>query len=270
MLCRMNKTFTIGFEDPNHPVADIKIINALTGEVAASCEGQLTMTTSLPSVGSYDVEVTSGGKTLMNRSLILVTPEETGRLPQINGITADKKEVQNDDIVNFVVDVNKGISYNDKPCTVSKSLYMKEPYQLTVDSKVMNEYTHNTYSLWFKVEKFEHVSLGTLLMTKVNRNYGRTWTESVWGEMWTAIRPAGYAKSNNLHRDNAANELSVSFDGPQSGTPNYEHNNDVDGLSNGYSLMPNTWCHVCVVKCCYNWPGCVMPNVRDFSLLEED
>jgi len=85
-------------------------------------------------------------------------------------------------------------------------------------------------------------------MTKVNRNYGKSWTESVWGEMWTAIRPEGYAAKNNIGRNNAANEISVCFDGPVAGTPNYEHNNDVDGLSDGYSLQPNTWYHICVVK----------------------
>ncbi len=247
-IIKPNEEFVIGFEDPNHPVADINILNALTGDVVASCKGQLTMTASLPETGSYDVEVTSDGKTLMNRSLILVTPEETGRLPQIGEIAVDKSEVDKGTEVTITAEVNKGTTYNDAPCTVSQSLYMKEPYQLTVDSKVMSEYKTNSYALWFKVEKFEHASLGTLLMTKVNRNYGGTWTESVWGEMWTAIRPAGYAKNNNIKRDNAANELSTSFDGPMAGTPNYEHNNDVDGLSDGYTLMPNTWYHVCVVK----------------------
>lgn len=247
-IIKPNEEFTIGFEDPNHPIADIKILNALTGAEMASCTGQLTMTASLPETGAYDVEVTSDGNTLMNRSLIFVTPEETGRLPQINSITADATEVSGGTSVNFTADINKGTTYNGQPCTVSQSLYMKEPYQLTVDADIMSEYTTNSYALWFKVEKFEHASLGTLLMTKVNRNYGNTWTESVWGEMWTAIRPAGYAKNNNIGRDNADNEISVSFDGPAAGTLNYEHNNDVDGLSDGYSLMPNVWYHVCVVK----------------------
>lgn len=247
-IIKPNEEFTIGFEDPNHPTADIRVLNALTGSVMASCTGQLTMTTSLPETGAYDVEVTSNGKTLMNRSLIFITPEETGRLPQISNITADKTDVEGGSVVNFTADINKGTTYAGKPCTVSQSLYMKEPYQLTVDADIMSEYTTNSYALWFKVEKFEHASLGTLLMTKVNRNYGGTWTESVWGEMWTAIRPAGYAKSNNIGRDNADNEISTSFDGPIAGTYNYEHNLDVDGLSDGYSLMPNTWYHVCVVK----------------------
>lgn len=261
-VIKPNEEFTIGFEDPNHGPAKIEVLNSLTGEVAAQGEGQRTLTTSLPEAGSYDVrfnvEVPTYGadgqvngskdSVITNRAMVLITPEKTGRLPQINDIKADRTVVEGENRdVNFTAEVNKGTSYNnngqDTPCTVSRSLYMKEPYQLTVDSKVLNNYEQNSFALWFKVEKFEHASLGTLLMTKVNRNYPGTWTEKVWGEMWTAIRPANYT-----HYNNAANELSVSVDAPAAGTLNYEHNNDVDGISEGYTLSPNTWYHVCVVK----------------------
>lgn len=247
-VIKPNEEFTIGFEDPNHAACDFNIYNALTGEKVASKQGTLVMTTSLKEVGSYDVEVISDGKSIMNRSIILISPEETGRFPQINNIEISEKAVSDADNVEVKADVNKGTEYNGNPCTVSQSLYMQEPYQFTVDANIMSEYTNNSYALWFKVEKFEHASLGTLLMTKVNRNYGGSWVESVWGEMWTAIRPAGYAAKNNIGRNNAANEISVCFDGPVAGTPNYEHNKDVDGLSEGYSLQPNTWYHLCVVK----------------------
>ena len=250
-VIKPGEDFTIGFEDPNHPASDIKIYNALTSEPVASASNTLTMKTALPAVGSYDVEVVTDGVKVMNRSLILVTPEETGRLPQIGNITSDVTEVEKGKDVNFAADIVTGTEYNGSPCTVSKSLYMSEPYQFTVDAAIMSEYTNTSFALWFKVEKFEHASLGTLLMTKVNRNHdtnGASWTDNVWGEMWTAIRPAGYAKNNNIKRDNAENELSLSTDGPRAGTPNYEHNNDVDILSEGYSLMPGVWYHVCAVK----------------------
>ncbi len=248
-IIKPNETFTIGFEDPNHSAADISIHNALTDEVIVSADNVREMEASLPAVGSYDVKVVSDGKTVINRSLILVSPEETGRLPQINSITSDVTNVTpgNND-VNFTADIADGTTFNGAPCNVSQSLYMSEPYQFTVDSKVMSEYHNTSFALWFKVEKFEHASYGTLLMTKVNRNYGGTWTESVWGEMWTAIRPAGYAKENNLKIDNAENEISMCTDAPRAGTPDYEHNKDVDIMSNGYSLMPGVWYHVCAVK----------------------
>ena len=252
-VIKPNEIFTIGFEDPNHPVADITIYNALTGAEVAKASGVLTMTTSLPTVGSYDVKVVTNGETKMNRSLILVSPEETGRLPQVNDVVSDVTEVTGpEQEVNFEADIATGTEYDGNPCTVSQSLYMSEPYQFTVDAAIMSEYTNTSFALWFKVEKFEHASLGTLLMTKVNRNYGGTWTENVWGEMWTAIRPAGYAKNNNIGRDNAENELSLSVDAPRAGTANYEHNNDVDILSDGYSLMPGVWYHVCAVKSGWN------------------
>lgn len=253
-IIKPNEEFTVGFEDPNHPSADIYIYNAFTGELVASISNSLTLTTSLPEIGSYDVKVITNGKEVMNRSLILVSPEETGRLPQIIDITSDVTEVTADNKdVNFTADIVKGTEHNGMPCTVSQSLYMSEPYQLTVDAAVMSEYTNTSFALWFKVEKFEHASLGTLLMTKVNRNYGGSWTENVWGEMWTAIRPTGYGNGGNLsHVVTGENELSVSVDAPAAGAPNYEHRQDVDGLSQGYTLQPNTWYHVCVVKSGYN------------------
>lgn len=267
-VIKPGEDFTIGFEDPNHQRADIRILDDLTGAEMASQRDVLTLTTSLPSTGSYDVEVTQAdGSVDMHRDIILVTPEETGRLPHIESLSLTSGG-QSTDIVSGgaqIADAQPtvtagesvtaeasllpGDSYNGQPCSVSRSLYMASPYQFTVGGQVLlNAYRQNSYALWFKVQEFSHQSLGTLLMTQVNRNYGGTWTESVWGEMWTAIRPAGYAKNNNIGRDNADNELSVSLDGPPAGTANYEHNNDVDGLTDGYSLKPNTWYHCCVVK----------------------
>lgn len=247
-VIKPSETFTIGFEDPNHPAAKLRIYNAQTDELVQTSENGLKLTTSLPKEGSYDVEVEMNGKKTMNRSLILITPEATRRMPQVTDVQAEKTEHMTGTPVRLSATVTPGTENNGQACTVSQGLYMQEPFQFTVDSKVTNNYGSNTFALWFKVKQFEHASLGTLLMTKVNRNYGQTWTESVWGEMWTAIRPAGYAKNNNLHRDNAANEISVCFDGPRAGTSNYEHNNDVNGLTEGYSLVPDTWYHLAVVK----------------------
>ncbi|MBR1967095.1 MAG: acetylxylan esterase, partial [Lentisphaeria bacterium] len=41
-------------------------------------------------------------------------------------------------------------------------------------------YLTTSFALWFKVEKFEHASLGTLLMTKVNRNYALEYYDPVF------------------------------------------------------------------------------------------
>lgn len=247
-IIKPEEEFTIGFEDPNHPKANINIYNALTGDLVKSAIATRALKTALPKAGSYDVEVVQGEQRTMNRSLILVSPETTGRLPRINTLQADKPTAPAGETRQITADIEKGVEHDGKPCTVSQSLYMQEPYQFTVDAAVIDSHANNSFALWFKVEKFEHASLGTLLMTKVNRNYPGTWTEKVWGQMWTAIRPAHYAQNNNINRDNAANEISISFDGPRAGTPNYEHNNDVDGLTDGYSLLPNTWYHIAVVK----------------------
>lgn len=249
-IIKPDEEFTIGFEDPNHAKATFAIYDALTDKsVAQSSAGVLSFTTSLPKVGSYDVKVKTGNNVKTSRSLILVTPEETGRLPQVNDIASDVKEVVPGQEANFTADIATGTEYNGNPCTVSQSLYMSEPYQFTVDAGIMSEYTNTSFALWFKVEKFEHASLGTLLMTKVNRNYGGSWTENVWGEMWTAIRPTGFGNAANMTRAvTGENEISLCTDAPAAGAPNYEHNQDYDIMSDGYTLTPGVWYHVCAVK----------------------
>ena len=100
-IIKPNEEVTIGFEDPNHPTANIEILNALTGDVIDSKENVLKLTTSLPSIGTYDVKVATKmningvlkDTVVINRALLLVTPEATGRLPMITNIAADKTEV---------------------------------------------------------------------------------------------------------------------------------------------------------------------------------
>ena len=249
-IIKPGEEFTIGFEDPNHAAVDFSIYNALDGRLITTGSGVRTLKTSLPDVGSYDVAYTYDGQEHMVRSYILVSKEETGRLPQIAAVSMPD-QIGTSDAATFTTVINDGTTYNGAPCSVSRSLYMSDPFQLTVESNVLQNHRGNSFGLWFKVEKFSHQSLGTLVMTKVNRNYGGTWTESVWGEMWTAIRPAHYASNQSGGRrsfDNAENEISISFDGLKAGSPNYEHNYEADGVTDGYSLQPGTWYHLMVVK----------------------
>ncbi len=242
-VIKPNENFTIGFDDPNHTDADIRILETKTGTEKASAKGVRQLTTSLPAIGSYDVEITTNGVKEMHRDMILVSKEETGRTPEIVSVTAPEGAVSVGEPADFKAEISKGDTYNGEPCSVSRSLYMSDPYQFTVDAAVLGttEYKNVSYALWFKVKEFSHQSLGTLLMTKVNRNYGGTWTEDVWGEMWTAIRPKNYASYNN-----ADDEISVNIHGPVAGTANYEHRKHADVLTNGYTIRPNTWYHICV------------------------
>lgn len=251
-IIKAGETFAVGFEDPAHCEATIEIIDAQTGSIVASRSNCKSIETSLPDVGVYDVRAIFGNDTTMSRALILVSPDATGRLPQVNAITADRTVIGEDGDteasreVNFSAEITKGDTYTDgseKPCGVSMGLYIEGPFQLTVSSDVLQDSTHNSFALWFKPKGFEHSSLGTLLMKKVNRNYPGTWTEKIYGEMWTAIRPAGFSGYSN-----SANELTVNVDAPEAGTDGYDHSSIADGISTGYSVDAGKWYHVCVVK----------------------
>lgn len=254
-LVKPGETFTVGFKDPVHPAADFEVVRAQTGEVVVREQAVTSFSAALPEVGIYDVRVTTSDTSQTNRALVLVSPESTGRLPQVKELKADRQEVDvTDATVHLTADVDDGTSYMAegklKPCMVSKALHLADPYQFTVDSEVMDEYQHTSYALWFKADKFVHGPLGTVLMKKVNHNYPGSWTEKEWGQMWTAIRPAGYG-SSMPHAPkvyNGADELSVSMNAPEAGTEGYDHEYDSDGMTEGYTLIPGRWYHCCVVQ----------------------
>lgn len=242
-VIKPNEEFTIGFDDPNHAPSTIIITDAITGDEVAKATEVRTLTTKLSELGTYDVEVITGEESTMTRGCLLISPEETGRMPEIEGYIANPTEPKTNEEVTLTPAFNDGTTYQDSPATVSQGAYILNPSMFYVDKQILDNHTTNTFCFWFKSDKFEHGSLGTLLTQKVNKNYSGTWTESTWGEMWCVIRSANYSDYNNLE-----NEISISFDAPPAGTANYEHNNDVDGISQNYPLSANVWNHIAIVK----------------------
>jgi endo-beta-N-acetylglucosaminidase D len=242
IIIKPDETFTIGFEDPTHANVKFEIINALTETVAYEQNNVKTITTSLPTVGCYDVKITAGEKVTMTRSLIMITPEETGSLPQINTITADKTNPAVNETVQFTYTAKKGEGL------VSQALYIKDPQIFKVDTKILatTGYPY-TYSLWFKPEEIAHMSKGTMLMQKINRNH--SWTDNNWGEMWTVIRPAGMTVSDSYNQAayiTKSNEVSLNMGGGIAGS-SYPHEDIVDdAISKGYSITPGVWTHLAI------------------------
>ncbi len=239
-VIKPNETFTIGFEDPTHESATFEILNALTGNVAYSASNVKELTTSLPDLGCYDVKITTSAGVTTTRSLIIITPEATGSLPQIKTLEADKTEPAVDETVNLSYTSKKGEG------TVSQSLYISDPKAFKVDSKILSGYPF-TYSLWFKPEKLEHGSRGIVLMQKLNRNHA--WTNNNWGEMWTVIRPEGTgldAAYKNVAGTTGPNEISLNVWGGGAGSA-YPHEIVVDNaISTGYSVTAGLWMHLAI------------------------
>lgn len=241
-VIKPGEEFTLAFDDPNHKADRLQILYSATDEVVAD-ETTTALTTSLDDLGPYDVIVGDGDNALRIRGFFLITPEETGRMPQITEVTSDKKSVVTGEDVTFNVSVERGEG------SVSQALFINDPQALWIPAAIGNTTTNQcTYAMWFKVDtKFQHASLGTNLIHKYDINgsklHGMTWTEDEWGECWVSIRTEGYSDY-----DNADGELSASFFSPVAGAANYEHNNDVDVITKGYSLTPDVWTHIAVTR----------------------
>lgn len=239
-IIKPNEEFSIGFVDPTHAPVKFEIINSATGEVVKTENNVNSLTTSLENVGCYDIRTTNqDGEVSISRGLVLITPEQTGRLPQIDAINASTTNPVGNQEVSLSFAGNDGTVFEGEPTTVSQGLFLTEPYQLCIDKAINSNYKDWTYALWVKVDKFNHAALGTLLMQKLNKNGG--WTDGVWGEMYTVIRSASMSGANE-------NEITVNVNAPRAGTAGYEHQYGIpDGcVSTGYSIIEGAWNHIAV------------------------
>ncbi|MEG2151448.1 MAG: LamG domain-containing protein, partial [Bacteroidaceae bacterium] len=249
-IIKPNEEFVFGFEDPTHVVADFEILNSRTGAKVFSKNGVQKITLSLPDVDCYDVKVTYGGKTTITRGLIQITPIETGALPKINTMVADKTQVNTGEATNLTYTADKGEG------TVSQSLYIADPLAIKVDKSVHTGYPF-TYALWFKADKFSHATKGTVLLQKLNKNDTHSWTESAWGEVLVAIRSEMMSES----KPQQANEVSLSTFGGIAGS-SYPHGSIVDhAITSGYSVTPESWTHLAVTMD-QNKKQCIYINGR--------
>ena len=246
-VIKPNEEFDIYFEDPNYHPSQIRVLSALTGEEIKTASDVSERTLSLPETGCYDVEVTADGVVTMTRGCILVSPEETGRMPVIESYKANPTTAEAGEEVVLTPVYTSGTMYGRNQATASQAIYINDPNVFYVPYQVLTGNQDNTFCFWFKSDEFEHGSLGTSIAIKRNENYskdhpGASWTYDVWQEMWCVVRPKDY---DGLTEDNL---LSINFDAPAGGTPNYEHNYESDGYSNGYSVSPSVWNHLAIVK----------------------
>lgn len=236
-IIKPGEEFRLGFDDPNHAADKLQILYSATDEVVAEATAT-EIVTSLDELGSYDVIVGEGENANRIRGFFQITPEETGSMPQIEDVTASATNVKEGEKVEFGARVKEGTG------TVSQALFINDPQCLSIPANVSSPSSPCTYAMWFKVDtKFQHASLGTNLMHKYNPNSTASWTEKEWGECWVSIRTANYSSYNN-----ADGELSASFFAPVAGAAGYEHNNQVDVITKGYSLTPDVWSHVAVTR----------------------
>ena len=225
-VIKANETFTMTFLDKMVSAAkEWKVTNALTGATVKTEHNTTSMTLSLPTEGTYDLEITDAkGEKHMMRGKIQITPAETGAVPQVLEVKADKTSAT----------ANEQVKYTyrsvDGEGTVSRALAISDPNMFMIPADVQQGKDYS-YALWFKVDRYMHDKQGTNL---INKNTVKDrWPHNNWGDLWVTIRP----KSNK----NGAEEVSFNTMGWEAhDLPNF------DMISKGYSMAPGVWYHLVV------------------------
>lgn len=230
-VIKPGETFTVSLEDEMADAAKSwSIVNPLTEETLYTCTNAKSFSTSIPTIGTYDLFITdSEGAETTYRGFIAITSEETGAVPEIHTITADKTEAQTDEDVTFTY------TSRDGEGSVSRALVVADPNMLMIPGEVQTG-KNFTYALWVKIDNYAHDKQGTNLINK--NTIADSWPHNNWGDLWVTIRPEWTGTATH-----PANEVSFNTFGWTA------HDNPNEYMmSTGYSLNPGIWNHIAVTQ----------------------
>ena len=229
-VIKPNEEFTLKYLDEMVPAAQAwKLKDAVTGKVVAQGEGGTSVKLSVAQEGTYDlVVVDNNGKESVVRGKVKITPEATGAVPQITGITSDKVTEKTGKDVTYTYEGRLGEG------KASRGLEISDPKMFRIPGNVQQGKSYS-YALWFKADKFNHDKQGTNLINK--NSIHDKWPHNNWGDLWVTIRPEWQGQSK-LHK---ANEISFNTMGWTAHDNPYE-----DVMSTGYNVTPGVWNHIVV------------------------
>ena len=225
-VVKPNEEFTLKFEDYLIDAAkEWKLLNSATGAVVYSTSNATSITTKLDEVGSYDLVLTDAkGQKHITCGKVQITPVETGAVPQITNITADKTTVEAGQNVTYSATATEGSGH------VSRGLVISDPnmFMMPADLQTGNSYT---YALWVKADKFAHDKDGTNLISKNTVKDG--WPHNNWGDLWVQIRPEW--------KGHMANEVAFN-------TMGWEDHNDPNPnvMTKEHPMAVGVWYHLAV------------------------
>lgn len=188
-IVKKDEKFSIRFKDDMAPAPQKWVITRSYDEkVVATAENVAEIETSISEPGVYDVCATTDYGEIMIRAGLHVTPLETGTTPEIESLSADKTTAETGE------DVKYTYTGNDGKGSVSRGVRVCDPEMLQIPGEIQQGNVYS-YALWFKAEKFAHLSNGTNLLCK--NTIKDKWAYNNWGDLWVHIRGAGQNVATN-------------------------------------------------------------------------
>ena len=242
-VIKPGETFKAYLEDQMaDPALSFTIQNSQTGEqVGQTFTNCKEFETSISELGNYDlVVVDSKGEKQTLRGKIIISPEETGAVPEINSLTIDKTQAETGE------EINLSYTSRDGEGKVSRGLEIRDPNMLMIPAEVTLDAGNNpqmeySIGLWVKVDNYAHDKQGTNLISK--NTIHDSWPHNNWGDLWVQVRPAIEGGHDDITQNHAANEVSFNtfgwtlHDWPKENM-----------MSTGYSLNPGVWNHIVVTQ----------------------
>ncbi|MEG1685333.1 MAG: LamG-like jellyroll fold domain-containing protein [Bacteroides sp.] len=229
VVIKAGEEFTVKFIDPTHnPANSWQFLQSNSGaSVSAPTSGGVSITTTLPNVGLYDLAVNYSrvGKndtTEIYRGFVQISGDEVGALPQIKELKANNSA----SAIEVQAGTNVTYSYLGRAAdgVVSRALRLPE-YAFSAAADQFNLTGQSPFSIcfWFKPERFNHQSDGTQLLNIRTREDG--WPASDWGYVWSEIGRDGSYGLSIRRTGNEGTRLDVK----------------------DFVFLPNQWTHIALV-----------------------
>lgn len=185
-VIKPNEEFTVGFDDPNHADATWTIYRSEDGTKVGESHTGISMTTSLPEIGIYNLEYVSGGETVKRDGLIQISGDEVGAMPRIE----EMKVNSSTESVETEVDTDVTYTYVGRQAdgTVSRGIALGErAFGLAANQLGFNDQSKFSICFWFYPLRFNHQDQGTQLLNI--RSTEDEYPAKEWGYIWSNIMP---------------------------------------------------------------------------------
>lgn len=191
-IIKPGEKFELSFIDPLHASGSWSISDT-EGNTIWSGTGRVVECPGLNTIGSYNLTVTSNGKTVEYPRYVSISSEAVGALPEIYSLAIDGDNVdENSGDVQINVNERKTFSYTGRPAdgSASRGIDLNENW-FGVQCSEVGLVANKSFSVAAWV-KYNELPTGlSSFITIENRTAPDSWPYNNWGYFWSRINEEG-------------------------------------------------------------------------------
>ncbi|MCM1292511.1 MAG: T9SS type A sorting domain-containing protein [Bacteroides sp.] len=197
-IIKPNEKFELSFVDPMHATGTWTISDPETGAVLWTGSGQTVECPGLPSIGAFNLTLTSNGKTLEYPRYVSISSEAVGALPEIYSLSIDGNNAEGTEMVQIELNDSKTFSYTGRKAdgSASRGVDLNERW-FGVSCGELGITGRKSFSVAAWV-KYNELPEGLSSFITVEDRITGGWPFNNWGFFWSRINEEGRFVINKI------------------------------------------------------------------------